>query len=145
MLAKSSRALVKFLILVSIASTAHADVNIPLSATNGVRQDYQGNTSVVAVVVNMFKAVEGSLSHEDKQTHIMTVIHALQNSDNGEVSEWYNPSTDSAGRVSIVMTYPVQGGVCRRFFTEVRIKHRIREFSEQGCHTMDSRYWSFSR
>jgi hypothetical protein len=36
-------------------------------------------------------------------------------------------------------------GVCRRFFTEVRIKQRIREFSEQGCHTMDSRYWSFSR
>jgi len=145
MLAKSSQALVKFLILVSIASTAHADVNIPLSATNGVRQDYQNNTSVLAIVFNLFKAVEGSLSYEDKQTHIMTVIHALQNSDNGEVSEWYNPSTDSAGRVSIVMTYPVQGGVCRRFFSEIRIKQRIREFNEQGCHTMDSRYWSFSR
>jgi len=145
MLAKSFQALVKFLILVSIASTAHADVNVPLSATNGVRQDYQSNTSVLAIVFNMFKAVDGALSYEDKQTHIMTIIHALQNSDNGEVSEWHNPSTDSSGRVSIVMTYPVQGGVCRRFFTEIRIKQRVREFNEQGCHTMDSRYWSFSR
>jgi surface antigen len=129
MLVKSSQVLVKFLILVSIASTAYANVNVPLSATNGVRQDYQSNDSVLAIVFNLFKAVDGSLSYEDKQTHIMTVIHALQNSDNGEVSEWYNPSTDSAGRVSIVMTYPVQGGVCRRFFSEIRIKQRIREFA----------------
>lgn len=145
MLAKSFQVLVKCLILLSIANTAHADINVPLSATNGVRQDYQSNTSFVALGVNLFKVFSGSLNSEDKQTHIMTVVHAMQNLDNGEIAEWYNPTNDTAGRVRVVMTYPVQGGVCRRFFTEVRIKNHIRDYNEQGCLTIDSRYWSFSR
>ncbi len=145
MLVKSFRVLVKFLIPLSIASSAWADVNVPLSATNGVRQDYQSNTSIVALGVNLFKVFSGTLSSDDKQTHIMTVIHAMQNLDNGEIAEWYNPANDTAGRVQVVMSYPVQGGICRRFFTEVRIKNHIRDYSEQGCKTMDSRFWSFSR
>ncbi len=145
MLAKSFQALVKFLILLSIASSALADINVPLSATNGVRQDYQNNSSFIAIGANLFKAFSGSLSSEDKQTHIMTVVHAMQNLDNGEVTEWYNPANDTAGRVSVVMTYPVQGGICRKFFSQVRIKNHIRDYNEQGCFTMDSRYWSFSR
>ena len=145
MLAKSFQALVKFLILASIASPAWANVTVPLSATNGVRQDYQSNTSIVAVGVNLFNVFSGSLSAEDKETHIMAVVHAMENSDNGEVSEWFNPANDTAGRVRVVMTYPVQGGVCRKFFTQVRIKNHIRDFNEQGCRTMDSPYWMFSR
>lgn len=145
MLAKSFQVITKFLILFSIASTAQADVNVPLSATNGVRQDYHTNTGLITLGVNLFKSFSGSLSSEDKQTHIMTVMNAMQNLDNGEIAEWYNPVNDTAGRVRIVMTYPVQGGICRRFFTEVRIKTHIRDYEEQGCKTMDSRFWSFSR
>lgn len=145
MLAKSFQVITKFLILASIASTAYADTTVPLSATNGVRQDYQPNGSIIAIGVNLFKVFSGSLNAEDKQTHTMTVLNAMQNLDNGEIAEWFNPANDTAGRVRIVMTYPVQGGICRRFFTEVRIKNHIRDYEEQGCKTMDSRFWSFSR
>lgn len=145
MLVKSFLVSVKFLILISIASPALANVNIPLSATNGVRQDYQANTSFISLGVNLFKVFSGSLGFEDKQTHIMTVMHAMQNLDNDEIAEWYSAQNDTAGRVRVVMTYPVQGGVCRRFFTEVRIKNHIRDYTEVGCKTIDSQYWSFSR
>jgi surface antigen len=89
--------------------------------------------------------VSGSLGSADRDTHTMTVVHAMENLDNGDVVEWYNTVNDTAGRVRVVMTYPVQGGVCRKFFSEVRIKNTIRDYNEQGCKTMDSRYWSFSR
>lgn len=145
MLAKSFQVLVKCLILVSIASPVYADVNVPLSTTNGVRQDYQPNGSILAVGINLFKMVSGSLGSADRDTHTMTVVHAMENLDNGDVAEWYNTVNDTAGRVRVVMTYPVQGGVCRKFFSEVRIKNTIRDYNEQGCKTMDSRYWSFSR
>lgn len=145
MLVKSFQVLVKCLILVSIASPVYADINVPLSTTNGVRQDYQTNNSILAVGVNLFKMVSGSLDANDRDTHTMTVMHAMENLDNGEIAEWYNTVNDTAGRVRVVMTYPVQGGVCRKFFSEVRIKDRIRDYNEQGCKTMDSRYWSFSR
>jgi surface antigen len=145
MFVKSSQALAKFLILFSIASTSWASVFTPLSSTNGVRQDYNDNSNIVAVMINIFKVVSGTLSTVDQQTHTMTVMHAMQNLDNGEITEWHNPAKDTAGRVQVVMTYPVFGGYCRKFFTEVRIGNTIREFSETGCKTMDSPYWNFSR
>ena len=103
MLAKSFQVITKCLILASIASSALA-TEVPLSATNGVRQDYQPNGSIVAMGVNLFKVFSGSLNAEDKQTHTMTVLHAMQNLDNGEIAEWYNPANDTAGRVRVVMT-----------------------------------------
>lgn len=136
---------VKFLILLSIASPALADVAVPLSATGGVRQDYQANNNLFAAFANLYKAVSSSLDSTDKQTHIMTVMHAMQNLDNGETAEWYNPANNTAGRVRVIMTQPAQGGICRRFFTEVRVDNTVRNYSEQGCKTMDSPYWSFSR
>jgi surface antigen len=145
MLVKSSQVLAKFLILFSIANTSWASVFTPLSTTNGVRQDYNDNSNIVAVAVNIFKVVSGRLGAQDQETHTMTVIHAMQNLDNGEITEWHNPEKDTAGRVQVVMTYPVFGGYCRKFFTEVRIKNNIREFNETGCKTMDSPYWNFSR
>jgi len=145
MFAKSSRALVKFLILFSIANTAWADIFTPLSATNGVRQDYSDNTNIIAVAINLYKVVSGTLGARDRDTHVMTVIHAMQNLDNGEIAEWYNPEKNTAGRVQVVMTYPVQGGYCRKFFTEVRIGSTVRDYTETGCKTMDSLYWNFSR
>ena len=145
MLAKSFQVLAKFLILFSIASTSWASVFTPLSTTNGVRHDYNDNSNIVAVMINLVKVVTGTLDTVDQETHTMTVIHAMQNLDNGEITQWYNPAKDTAGRVQVVMTYPVFGGYCRKFFTEVRIKDNIREFSETGCKTMDSPYWNFSR
>lgn len=146
MLVKNLMGLAKFLIPLSIASTVWAaDISMPLSATNGVRTDYTPNNSIFAIGSNLYKSISGSLSKKDQETHVMTVIYALENKDNGEIARWYNEADDTAGRIKVVMTYPVQGGICRRLFTEVRIGSTVREYSEQGCKTMDSKFWNFSR
>jgi surface antigen len=145
MLAKSFRALTRFLIPVFIASPALAmDVFTPLSVTNGARHDYMSSNSVIGIGVNAARLISGSLNHEDRQTHLSAVMFAMQHSDNGETVSWYNTREDTAGRIQITVSFPVQGGICRRFFTEVRIKDRVREYEEQGCKTMDSRFWTFS-
>jgi surface antigen len=135
----------KCLILVCIASPALAqNVFIPLSASNGVRTDYQPDTGVVSVVANIFKSFESTLSLDDKQTHIMTVMYAMQNLDNGETAVWYNQRAQTAGRVKVILTYPAQGGNCRRTFTEVRVGKEVREWEEVGCKTIDSQFWTFT-
>lgn len=145
MLAKSFRALTKFLILASLASPALArDVFTPFSTTNGLRQDYQANTGFVDLAINLGKFLSGQLDREDQQTHTMTVIFAMENADTGETSVWYNPKNDTAGRVRVILTQPVQGGYCRHFVTEVRMGKSVREYNETGCRTIDSRFWNFS-
>lgn len=145
MLAKSFQALTKFLILVFIASPAWAtNVFTPISVSNGARLDYMSSNSVVGLGVNAARLVSGRLSSEDRQTHLSAVMFAMQHGDNGEVVSWYNTREDTAGRIVVTVSFPVQGGICRYFFTEVRIKNRVREYQEQGCKTMDSRFWTFS-
>lgn len=145
MLAKSFQALTKFLILACLASPALAgDIFVPVSATNGVRQDYIPNTGFVDLAINLGKFFGSKLDFEDRQTHTMTVIFAMENADNGEISVWYNPKNDTAGRVRVLMTQPVQGGFCRKFVSEIRIGKTYREYNETGCKTIDSRFWNFS-
>jgi len=145
MLAKSFRALMKCLILASIASTAFAqNVFTPLSASNGVRTDYQPTTGLVSVVSNFAKAFDSTLNSDDKQTHIMTMLFAMQNLDNGETAVWYNQREQTAGRIKVILTHPVQGGICRRTFTEVRVGKEVREYEEVGCKTIDSQFWTFT-
>lgn len=145
MLAKSFQELTKFLILISLASPAVAsDIFTPISTTHGVRKDYQPSTGVVDLVINLGKFLSSQLDSEDQQTHTMTVIFAMENADNGEISIWHNPKNNAAGRVRVILTYPVQGGYCRQFVSEVRMGKNVREFNETGCQTMDSRFWNFS-
>ena len=72
MLAKSFQAITKFLILASIASTAYADINVPLSATNGVRQDYQPNGSIIPDVnaCSFVRSLSGSRSQRPIHVHL---------------------------------------------------------------------------
>lgn len=143
MLAKSFQALTKFLILALLASPVWADTE-PVSANSGVRKDYQPNTGLISLAVNLGKVLSSQLDYEDRQTHIMTVMFAMENADNGETSVWFNQRTDTAGRVRVLMTQPVQGGYCRHFVSEVRIGKTVREYNEVGCKTIDSRFWSFT-
>lgn len=145
MLAKSFQVLTKFLILVLLVSPVQAgNVFTPLSSTAGVRNDYQPNSGLLSLGLNLMKSLSGQLSSEDQKTHTMTVMFALENIDIGETAVWYNPAEDTAGRIRMMHTQPVQGGYCRSFFTEVRIGKNAREYTETGCKTIDSQFWNFS-
>lgn len=131
------------MMLLSLAVCANANNQLPISATGGVRQDYVDNNSIIGLGLNLFKYVSNSLSKEDQITHVKAVIYALSALDTGQEAEWSNPSNGTAGRIKIVLTRPVQGGYCRTFFTQVEKNNQVREYTEQGCKTIDSQFWIF--
>lgn len=135
----------KFSILLVICNTALANDTIPLSTTNGVYKEHSGAPNSIGTFVKLYKFFQGNLNREDRETHTMTVLHAMDNLENGEVAMWHNDREKTAGRVRVVVSYPVQGGVCRKFFTQVQINGEIRDYSEEGCRTMSTPYWIFSR
>jgi surface antigen len=144
MFAKNLTARILLLTLLLCANSVSAGpTNEPLSATAGVRTDYTDPNNLIAIVSNIYKQSTGSLDSQDKLTHTKTVIYAAANLDTGSVVEWTNPSNNTAGRVKVVRTKPVQGGVCRLLFTQVEKDSTIRDYSEYACKTMDSRFWTF--
>jgi len=147
MLVKKMMVLGKLLtILVLTANTALADTtNEPISALGGVRSDYDQTGSPLGIIFNFAKYAKYSLNKQDRQKHIETMIFALENLDNGEVVEWHNVQDDTHGRIKMIYGYDISGGYCRKMFTEVRIKDRYRDYEEQGCRTVSSNYWNFSR
>ena len=144
MLAKSLMALMMSSGLALFANDSLANSNIPLSTDGGVRTDYIGNSGVLAGALNFIKYMNWSLNDHDRETHIRTVMYALTALETGQQAQWYNPETKSGARIQIVMTSPVQGGFCRTFFTQVEIDHQRRDYTERGCKTIDSQFWSFS-
>lgn len=118
--------------------------NIPISATGGVRVTQGYPSNIVDVIVNATRAFSDGLSSEDKETHIETVLFAMQNADNGEVVQWHNTKEKTSGYIKIVLTRPAQGGYCREFFTRINKNGSYKDYHESGCRTIDSQFWTFS-
>ena len=131
------------MMLLSLTVCANANNHIPISATSGVRTDYNNSDNVINIATNLFKLVSNRLSRDDQETHIKTVLYAVSVLETGQEAEWSNPNNKTAGRVKIILTRPVQGGYCRTFFTQVEKNYKIQEYTEQGCKTIDSQFWTF--
>ncbi len=121
------------------------DLRTPLSATGGVRNDYDSPNSAVTVLANMFKAWDGSLNSSDRKRHTGAVLFALENTKDGQVTEWYNNDETTLGKIKPIMSWPVQGGVCRKLISLIQKGDKVREYEEVGCWTIDSQFWTFSR
>lgn len=137
---------ISFIFLTLLTSNSFAgDLRVPLSATGGVRNDYDSPNSGITVLANLFKAWDGALSAEDKKRHIGAVLFALNNTLDGQVTEWYNNDESTVGKIKPIMSWHVQGGVCRKFITLIQRNDKMREYEEVGCYTLDSQFWTFAR
>jgi surface antigen len=134
-----------FTFLIQPISSLASDLRTPLSALGGVRNDYESPDSAVTIFANLMKARDGALSKEDRKKHTGAVIFALENMRDGQVVEWYNNSEETFGKIKPIMSWNVQGGVCRKLVTLVQKGSKVREYEEVGCYTLDSQFWTFSR
>jgi len=130
--------------LLGFTNYSIADTSVPISATGGVRRDYQDPSNIVGLTVNLYKQFSGSLSRKDQSTHTKAIIIAAATLDNGQIAEWSNPENNTAGRIKVVLTKPVQGGFCRLLYTQVEKNGHVRDYTEYACKTIDSQFWSFS-
>ena len=137
---------IMFISLILITSNSFAnDLRTPLSATSGVRNDYDSPTSAFTLLSNLAKKWDGALSKEDRKRHTQAVLLTLESVPDGQVMEWYNNSETTWGKIKPVLSWNVQGGVCRKLITLVHKQGQEREYEEVGCYTLDSQFWTFGR
>jgi surface antigen len=134
-----------FLTLLTCQTSQASDLTTPLSATGGVRNDYDSPNSAFVLFSNLIKSWDGALSGADKKRHTNAVILTLESVPDGEVMEWYNNTETTWGKIKPILSWHVQGGVCRKLVTLIHKQGREREYEEVGCRTIDSQFWTFAR
>ncbi len=134
-----------FLTLLTCQNSLASDLRVPLSATGGVRNDYDSPNSAIVILSNLAKSWDGALNSSDRKRHTEAVILTLESVPDGQVMEWYNNTETTWGKIKPVLSWHVQGGVCRKLVTLIHKQGREREYEEVGCRTIDSQFWTFAR
>lgn len=116
----------------------------PQTGKYSAQSNYYENTgSLVTLLVNFTKWRMAKLDDESKQLHERAVYLALENADNGQIVTWTNRKQTEMGRIKIVSTLPVQGGVCRRMLVELTVGNNVRNLSETACNNFSTENWHF--
>jgi surface antigen len=124
-----------FLSTLLVANLAYAD-NLP-SSVRGRAQGYDVNGGLKSWFGG------GKLPAEDQRTHLQAILTALNNLQNGEIAEWFNPYTNNDGQVRVVYTTNTGNGFCRVFQTLVRINGDVTQYQETACVSGDKNSWNF--
>ena len=109
-----------------------------------VNSNYQSTSTSFATVVNLLKWGMYKLPKEDQVKQEQAVFFALDNLEEGEVTNWYNAKNGSQGAVKISMTYPAGSGHCRVILSQISYKNKVRDFKETAC-INHLRTWKFIR
>lgn len=116
----------------------------PQSGNYSTRQDYYtGTPSMVGFITNFSKWMSGSLDSESSVLHKKAMYFAAQYSKNGELVTWTNKKQTEMGRIKVVSTIPVQGGICRRMLIELTVGNSSRNLTETACYNISTNKWNF--
>ena len=118
--------------------------NDPQSGKYSAHTEYvPSNGSMLIVLNNFINWYRGTLDKESQELHARSVLFALENSNNGQLVTWTNKKGTEMGRIKVVSTVPVQGGICRRMLVELTVGDRIRNLNETACYNISTNKWSF--
>ena len=84
-----------------------------------------------------------SLRTSEKMLHQQSVYHALNNTKNGEVTSWYSKKRLVSGKVRIIHSYPISGGVCRTYQALIKVKGLARHMTNNACKHHSAVTWAF--
>lgn len=84
-----------------------------------------------------------TLKTSEKLLHQQSVYHALNNTKNGEVTSWYSKKRLVSGKVRIIHSYPVSGGVCRTYQALIKVKGLARHMTNNACKHHSAVTWQF--
>lgn len=114
------------------------------SVGSSANTSYSPNKSYINVVANFAKWKSYKLPEEDQLLQEQAVFFALDNLQEGDITEWIGKNNSTHGKVNVVMTYPMGGGYCRVLLSQINYKQKVRSFKETACKNGSSR-WQFIR
>lgn len=116
----------------------------PQSGKYSTYTGYQQNRgSGLTIFLNWAGWFRGSLDDESQRLHEQAMFLALENAKNGELVSWQNRKGTESGRIKVVATNAVQGGVCRRVLVELSVGRNVRNLNETACINFSTNNWHF--
>lgn len=118
---------------------------VPLSSRYSTTENYVNieHAFLVSSIYNIGRWANGSLDSDSEEIHNRAVFLTLENAKNGEVVRWRNPEMNTSGRMKVVLTTSVQGGICRRMLVELTVNRQSRNVLETGCFDRNTNAWRF--
>lgn len=115
----------------------------PPSAGMSVRSPnmYQGNP--IGALAELISSKYSHLDDDDKQLYVRSIMIALEQTQNGEIVEWWSRRNTAYGKTRIISTYPTGGGYCRVYQTEVNVKGDTQYYQERACVQGGYAGWQF--
>jgi len=74
-----------------------------------------------------------SLNDEEKKLHQSAVYHALNNAENGAITQWHSRKRLAQGKVRIIHTFPTSDGYCRVYQAYIELNGASRHWTNNAC------------
>ena len=103
---------------------------------------YNSN-SVSNKIVELSFGWRKKLSQEQQLAYHQSIIHALEYAENGDKVKWYK--NNASGYSKPVMTWPSNGGYCRRLHMNVIAHNKQKSLSVTACYNNTTSNWSWYR
>jgi surface antigen len=120
-----------------------AIANPPSSEYPTYNAQYSDNP--IRAITEYFRGRASFLDDDDKQLYVRSVMLALEQTQNGEIVEWWSKRNPANGRTRIISTYPTGSGYCRVYQTEVILNGNAQYFQERACIQGGLTGWQFYR
>lgn len=104
--------------------------------------EYKSNT-VIGRIVEFSFGWNKKLNDDQKQAYHQSLVHALEYAENNQRVDWYH--SDAGGFSKPVMTWPSNGGYCRRIHTQAIAFGKQKTMSFTACHNSSTNSWTWYR
>jgi len=123
----------------TVKETQGTFLELPQPLTLGEKQMW----AAPGMLWNGIKYLRFSLSDEEKKMHQSAVYHALNNSNNGEITSWYSKERLASGKVRVIHSFPISDGHCRVYQALISLNGATRHFTNNACKRFYSTSWVF--
>jgi surface antigen len=116
--------------VLAVSATAYAG---PLSA-EGPTYGSEWQFNPWGGLANLFRTRASYLNDSDRESYIQAVTIALEQTQNGEIVEWWSKYNDgNHGYVRVVQTIPTGSGYCRVYQSAILYDGKEYQYTEQAC------------
>ena len=104
--------------------------------------EYNSKT-IIGRVVEFSFGWNKKLNDEQTQAYHQSLVHALEYAENGQKVKWYKQ--DAGGFSQPVVTWPSNGGYCRRIHTQAIAFSMQKTMTVTACYNSSTNSWTWYR
>jgi len=123
----------------TVTETQGVFLEFPQPSTLGEKEMW----TAPGMLWNGIQYLRFSLSDEEKKMHQSAVYHALNNSNNSEITSWYSKERLANGKIRVIHSFPISDGHCRVYQSLISLNGATRHFTNNACKRFYATSWLF--